>query len=208
MARTRSAIERGNCSGHFWMACLLTPRRPAASATDPPRSAIAVSFFIPDSSNLFSENSFGAGNFFSATVQIAPSMRAHASTCEHMTTLLERLEIALSRAGETRTRLAEAIGVKRQSLYPEGSMAGDTLAKAAHFLRCDLYWLCTGEGGIYVPECSLAAKVASMVERMTPENQLKIFEMAVHLSPGRPSEGAKGRSEKPTAHKDLTRRDK
>lgn len=102
-----------------------------------------------------------------------------------MNTLCQRLELAMSRAGETRQSLAEELGVTRQALYPSGSMAGDKLAKASRFLHCDLYWLCTGEGGKYVPEDSFAVRIATVMQHLPQTRQLRVYELVVLMAQGK-----------------------
>jgi transcriptional regulator with XRE-family HTH domain len=97
--------------------------------------------------------------------------------------LIERIDIALERAGKTRGDLAGALGISVQAISNMKRRAGATLrpencARAARFLRCDLYWLCTGEGGAYVPELEqslLVRDVATWLDEMPEEERAKAF---------------------------------
>jgi len=71
--------------------------------------------------------------------------------------LLFRIDLALKHAGKTRTELAEHLDVSRQAISnlgrkEEASMKPQHIAKAARFMKCDVYWLCTGEGRRYEPQ--------------------------------------------------------
>jgi hypothetical protein len=70
--------------------------------------------------------------------------------------LIERIDIALQHAGASRGDLAKAIEKSTQAISnlkrrPGSTLRPENVAKAARFLKCDLYWLCTGEGD-YEPE--------------------------------------------------------
>ena len=59
-------------------------------------------------------------------------------------------------------------------------MRAELLAYAADFLRCDLHWLCTGEGGEYVratnPEFDrLAREIAEGVTRWEEGDRMKFY---------------------------------
>jgi hypothetical protein len=89
-------------------------------------------------------------------------------------TLLERIDLALQHARLSRTELADGIGVSRQAISnlkrkPGSSLRPEHVARAARFMHCDVYWLCTGEGGKYVPEqpfSALALELAKLVDTM------------------------------------------
>lgn len=96
--------------------------------------------------------------------------------------LIERIEEALQRAGKSRTGLASAIGLSRQAFTklgksPLNSMKPENVARAARYLHADIYWLCTGEGGQYVPEASpqefsaLTLECAQRLERLDVETR-------------------------------------
>lgn len=112
-----------------------------------------------------------------------------------MTTQIERIDIALSEAGKSRRELATELGLTRQSIYRltrrEGSsLTAEHLAKASKAMNCDLYWLCTGEGGRYVPAVlntgfsSLATECARLMDQMDEKDKLRAFVLVY--------EGAKG----------------
>lgn len=79
--------------------------------------------------------------------------------------------------------LAAAIGIKPQGFTnmrrkPNASMAPELIAHAAVFLQCDLYWLCTGEGGDYVPHQNFgktARSVAKWIDEMTDDDRSKAY---------------------------------
>lgn len=71
--------------------------------------------------------------------------------------LLERIDLALQHARASRGDLAKAIEVSTQAISnlkrrPGSTLRPENVARAARFLRCDLYWLCTGEPAEYMPE--------------------------------------------------------
>lgn len=112
-----------------------------------------------------------------------------------MTTQIERIDIALSEAGKSRRELAADLGLTRQAIYRltrrEGSsLTAEHLAKASRVMRCDLYWLCTGEGGHYVAApadtgfSSLATECARLMDQMDEKEKLRAFVLVY--------EGAKG----------------
>ena len=100
--------------------------------------------------------------------------------------LIDRIDLALKHAGKSRRQLAEAIEVTTQAISnlkarPRAIMKPEHIAKAARFLRCDLYWLCTGEGD-YLPEqiCTtqwsyLATEIARWFEALPEEEQHRMF---------------------------------
>jgi transcriptional regulator with XRE-family HTH domain len=82
--------------------------------------------------------------------------------------------LALQHARLSRTELADAIGVSRQAISnlkrsPGSSLRPEHVARAARVMRCDVYWLCTGDGGDYVPEqpfSTLALELAKLLDTM------------------------------------------
>jgi transcriptional regulator with XRE-family HTH domain len=112
-----------------------------------------------------------------------------------MATQIERIDIALSQVGKTRHDLANELGIARQAIYRltrrEGSsLTAEHLAKASKVMRCDLYWLCTGEGGHYVPAppepglSFLAAECARLMDQMNEADQARAFVLVYEASKG------------------------
>jgi transcriptional regulator with XRE-family HTH domain len=111
-----------------------------------------------------------------------------------MTTQIERIDIALSQVGKTRHDLANEIGVARQAIYRltrrEGSsLTPENLAKASRALGCDLYWLCTGDGGHYVPSAPdhfsfLASECARLMDQMNEVDKQRAFVLVYEASKG------------------------
>lgn len=71
--------------------------------------------------------------------------------------LIERIDLALQHARATRGDLAKALNQSTESINklarrPGSSMKPENVAEAAKFLKCDLYWLCTGKPPEYTPE--------------------------------------------------------
>lgn len=110
--------------------------------------------------------------------------------------VIDRLDIAMQRAGVSGGQLAHAIGIKPQNLTnlrrkasAEG-MRAVHLAHAADFLHCDLRWLCTGEGGDYVAasgpgELSLLAReVAEWLDQMSDDDRWKAYAMVSQMRRG------------------------
>jgi transcriptional regulator with XRE-family HTH domain len=69
--------------------------------------------------------------------------------------VLSRIDKALLRAGKSRQELADFMGISvstfsKLARRPGSSMKPENLAQVARFTGADLYWLCTGEGGVYV----------------------------------------------------------
>lgn len=109
------------------------------------------------------------------------------------TTVLQRLDIALQQAHLSRHDLADAIGTSRQAIYALARREGATLkpahmAKAARVLACDFYWLCTGEGGTYVPAAVsfsfLAQEAAKLIDKMGQKEQESAFAAIYRMSQG------------------------
>ncbi len=97
--------------------------------------------------------------------------------------LLTRIDVALKEVGLSRNELAQAVDVTVQALSnlrrrPGSSLKPETLAKAAVFMRCDFYWLCTGEGGDYVPADTsyspIALRVARWLDAMTEPDRMRV----------------------------------
>lgn len=100
--------------------------------------------------------------------------------------LIERIDIAIQQARTSRPQLAEAIDVTTQAISnlkrrPGSTLRPENVAKAARFLKCDLYWLCTGDGP-YEPERStshtfsfLAAEVASWLDALPEDERNRAF---------------------------------
>lgn len=93
---------------------------------------------------------------------------------------LDRLDIAIERAGKSRNALAQALGMTRQNISklarsPSATLKPSDTAHAAKFLKADLYWLSTGEGGDYVPErdgdpfSPLTMEMAQRIEELDVE---------------------------------------
>ncbi len=112
-----------------------------------------------------------------------------------MTTQIERIDIALSEAGKSRRELATELGLTRQSIYrltrlKGSSLTAEHLAKASRAMRCDLYWLCTGEGGHYVPApadtafSALATECARLMDQMDDKDKLRAFMLVYEGSKG------------------------
>jgi transcriptional regulator with XRE-family HTH domain len=127
---------------------------------------------------------------------ITSRIRFYAHLCEHEMPLIDRIDLALQRAGLTRSDLAHALNlslpaISRLGRRPGSSMKPDNVAHAAKALRCDLYWLCTGEGGEYVPEASpehehscLAREIASWVDAMPDRDRDRVFALVYQMTRG------------------------
>lgn len=96
-------------------------------------------------------------------------------------------------AGVSGPKLAAAIGVKAQSFTnlrrkANGGMRAELLARAADVLRCDLRWLCTGEGGDYVGAkegyTRMASEVAAWIDAMNENDRLKAYAICVQMNRG------------------------
>jgi hypothetical protein len=109
--------------------------------------------------------------------------------------LIDRIDIALKAAGSTRAILAENLGLTAQSFHRlarrEGStMRCENVARVARELHCDLYWLCTGEGGEYVPESHkhehslLARDVAGWLDAMPDHDRWRAFALVYQMTRG------------------------
>ena len=98
--------------------------------------------------------------------------------------LIDRIDLALRQAGKSRSDLAHAIGLSTQAISnlkrrPGSTLRPENVAKAARFMHCDLYWLCTGDGAEYEPERAqwgfLASEVAAMLDAMPEDEQQRAF---------------------------------
>lgn len=112
-----------------------------------------------------------------------------------MSNQIERIDIALREVGKTRHELADALGVARQAIYrltrrPGSSLRPENLAHVARILRCDLFWLCTGEGGRYVPAAPstgysfLAAEAARLMDAFNDHDKERAFVVVYQMSKG------------------------
>lgn len=101
--------------------------------------------------------------------------------------LIERIDKALQMAGKSRGQLAEAIDLSTQAISnlkrrPGSTLRPENLAHAARWLKCDLYWLCTGEPEEYQPERlagaqwgQLACEVARWLDALPEAEQERAF---------------------------------
>lgn len=101
--------------------------------------------------------------------------------------LIDRIDIALRQVGKSRSELADAIGLSTQAISnlkrrPGSTLRPENVAKAARFMACDLYWLCTGEGAEYEPQrdCGpqwsfLACEIADWINAMPEDDQQRAF---------------------------------
>jgi hypothetical protein len=98
--------------------------------------------------------------------------------------LIDRIDIALQHAGKSRGQLAEAIDLSTQAISnlkrrPGSTLRPENVAKAAKWLKCDLYWLCTGEPEHYQPEMAnygaLAREVARWIDTLPAMEQERAF---------------------------------
>lgn len=128
--------------------------------------------------------------------------------------LLERIDLALQHAGKSRGDLAEGIGVTTQAISnlkrrPGSELSLGHAAKAARWLKCDWYWLATGEGK-YGPQKEsagpafsfLAQEVAQWLDAMSDADRARAFSLIYQMTRGNwPSEsGTKPHQPSPTAH--------
>lgn len=118
--------------------------------------------------------------------------------------LIDRIDLALKQAGKSRSELAEGIGLSTQAISnlkrrPGSTLRPENVAKAAKFMACDLFWLCTGEvctGDLtgsrpteeYQPERAsgpawgfLALEVASWLDALPIDQQHRAFAMIYQL---------------------------
>lgn len=101
--------------------------------------------------------------------------------------LIDRIDIALQHAGKSRGQLATAIELSTQAISnlkrrPGSTLRPENVAKAAKWLKCDLYWLCTGEPEEYRTERSagpewgaLACEVAAWLDALPAAEQERAF---------------------------------
>lgn len=106
--------------------------------------------------------------------------------------LLERIDMALQHARKTRGELADGIGITTQAISnlkrrPGSTLRPEHIAKAARFLRCDIYWLCTGDGGKYKPQeggSVLAQEVAKWLDEMSEADRGRAFSVMYQIRLG------------------------
>lgn len=106
--------------------------------------------------------------------------------------LLERIDLALQHARKSRSDLASNIGITTQAISnlkrrPGSTLRPENVAKAARFMKCDLYWLCTGEPNRYCAEDSdgsfsvLALEVAQWLDDMPEDDRRRVFALLYEL---------------------------
>ncbi len=106
--------------------------------------------------------------------------------------LIDRIDIALKAVGKSRSDLAKGLGLSTQAISnlkrrEDGVMKPDNVAKASRILGCDLYWLCTGEGGEYVPATRysiVTESIATWVESMTEQDRMRVYAIVRLCSEG------------------------
>jgi hypothetical protein len=110
--------------------------------------------------------------------------------------LIERIDIALSHARKSRGELASHCGISVQAISnlkrrPGSTMRPENVAHMARYLKCDLYWLCTGEGDDeYVPDgvapthSFIAAEVARFLDSMTEGDRARAFALVYAMARG------------------------
>lgn len=110
--------------------------------------------------------------------------------------LLERIDIALQHARKSRGQLATEIGISVQAISnlkrrPGSTLRPENVARAARALGCDLYWLCTGEGGGYQPHQEtgplhsyLALEVAKFIDTMSEQDRARAFVVVYQMTRG------------------------
>jgi DNA-binding Xre family transcriptional regulator len=109
-------------------------------------------------------------------------------------TLLERIDMALHAARKSRGDLAHSIGLSVQAISnlkrrPRSTLRPENVARAARFLACDLYWLCTGEGTYKAAErrsghSFLAEEVARWFDSMQETDRMKAFALMYQMKAG------------------------
>lgn len=111
-----------------------------------------------------------------------------------MNKLIDRIDLALHKAGKSRGDLAEGLGLSVQAISnlkrrPGSTMRPEHVAKAARWLRCDIYWLCTGEGK-YGPEGQspthslIAIEVAKWLDAMSEPDRMRAFALIYQMTKG------------------------
>ncbi len=100
--------------------------------------------------------------------------------------LIDRIDEALLKAGKSRGDLAAALGLSTQAISnlkrrPRSTLRPENVARAARWLRCDIYWLCTGEGK-YAPDGArteqfsfIATEVARWLDAMPDDERARVF---------------------------------
>jgi transcriptional regulator with XRE-family HTH domain len=118
---------------------------------------------------------------------------ADASGRQRTSRLIDRLDIAMKESGVSGPKLAAALGIKPQSFTnlrrkEHGGMRAELLAHAANVLHCDLHWLCTGEGGEFVPardvRSRLAREVAAWLEEMSDDDRWRAYNLIIQIRRG------------------------
>lgn len=98
--------------------------------------------------------------------------------------LLERIDLALKQVGKSRSQLAEAIELSTQAISnlkrrPGSTLRPENVARAAKWMGCDVYWLCTGDGPAYLPARReygfLACEVAAWMDTLSEPEQHRAF---------------------------------
>lgn len=118
--------------------------------------------------------------------------------------LLERIDLALQHARASRGDLAKAIDISTQAISnlkrrPGSTLRPENVARAARFLGCDLFWLCTGEPTEYTPEhkavaalpwgfhaCEIAKWIDSLPEPEQERAFARIFRVCADIHSERP----------------------
>lgn len=113
--------------------------------------------------------------------------------------LIDRIDIALQHAGASRQDLATALGITVQAISNlvrrrDGVLRPENVAHAARWLHCDVYWLCTGEGGAYVPAtppgsnqpplCFLAYEAGRFIDAMPEPDKARAFALVYRMAQG------------------------
>jgi hypothetical protein len=109
--------------------------------------------------------------------------------------LIDRLDLAMRRVGVSGADLARVLGIKPQNITNMRRKTGDGgdglrvahVARAAEFLRSDLFWLCTGEGGEYVaaggaPLSEFARDIANWIDALSPDKRAQFIRIAWELT--------------------------
>jgi DNA-binding Xre family transcriptional regulator len=104
---------------------------------------------------------------------------------------LERLELAMREAGRNRAETAEAIGLTVQAISKlkrtdDSALKARNAAKAARFLECDLYWLCTGEGAYRRAPSYMALEVAALFDAVDAAHRDSAFAVMYRMARGQP----------------------
>lgn len=121
--------------------------------------------------------------------------------------LLERIDLALQHARKSRGDLASGIGISIQAISnlkrrPGSTLRPENVAKAARYLGCDVYWLCTGEGK-YAPASNgsgaafsfIAMEVAAWLDAMSESDRARAFTIIYQMTKGNWPTGASVKDE-------------